>query len=73
MTFFLCQIVYFFFLELPRALHKKYYKYVLLYTNDVLVISNNREKILHEGIGKYFELKENSIGPPKIYLGGHMS
>jgi hypothetical protein len=24
-------------------------------------------------IGKYFELKEKSIGPPKLYLGGHLS
>ena len=24
------------------------------------------------GIGKYFQLKEESIGEPKIYLGGHM-
>ena len=22
-------------------------------------------------MGKYFKLKESSIGPPKIYLGGH--
>ena len=48
------------------------YEYVLLYTDDVLVISENGEKVLREGIGKYFELKEESIGPPKIYLGGHM-
>ena len=24
-------------------------------------------------LGKYFELKEESIGPPKLYLGGHVS
>jgi hypothetical protein len=23
-------------------------------------------------MGKYFELKQESIGPPKIYLGGHL-
>ena len=48
------------------------YEYVLLYTDDVLVVSENGEKVLQEGIGKYFELKEESIGPPKIYLGGHL-
>jgi len=49
-----------------------HYEYVLLYTDDVLVISENGEKILREGIGKYFELKESSIGPPNIYLGGKL-
>ena len=27
---------------------------------------------MRDGIGKYFHLKEESIGEPKIYLGGHM-
>ena len=27
---------------------------------------------MRDGIGKYFQLKEESIGEPKIYLGGHM-
>ena len=44
----------------------------MLYTVDVLVISDTWEKILQNGIGKYFQLKEESIGEPKIYLGGHM-
>jgi len=50
----------------------EYYEYVLLYTDDVLVVSENGERLLREKIGKYFELKEASIGPPKLYLGGHM-
>jgi len=50
----------------------EYYEYVLLYTDDALVISENGERVLREEIGKYFELKQESIGPPKIYLGGHM-
>jgi hypothetical protein len=28
---------------------------------------------LRKEIGNYFELKEKSIGPPKLYLGGHLS
>lgn len=40
----------------------EHYKYVLLYM----------DKILREGIGKYFELKESSIGPPDIYSGGKL-
>ena len=48
------------------------YEYVLLYVDDVLVISENAEKILRTEIGCYFELKEESIGPPKIYLGARV-
>jgi hypothetical protein len=48
------------------------YEYVLIYTDEVLVISENGEHVLWSGIGKYFELKEESSGPPKLYLGGHM-
>ena len=49
-----------------------YYEYVLLYVDDALVISENAEEILREEIGKYFELKEESIGHPSLYLGGHV-
>ena len=45
--------------------------YVLLYMDDTLVISKNAKQILRGEIWKYFELKEELIGPPKIYLGGH--
>ena len=49
-----------------------YYEYVLLYTDDALVISERGEQILRAEIGRYFELKEESIGPPSIYLGGRL-
>jgi hypothetical protein len=55
-----------------KADGSEYWEYVLIYTDDVLVISTQGEKSLREGIGKYFELKEESIGPPKLYLGGSM-
>ena len=45
---------------------------MLLYTDDALVISENAKKILREELGQYFELKEESIGPPTLYLGGHV-
>ena len=35
-----------------------------------MVISQHAEEALKE-LGRYFELKEESIGSPKIYLGGH--
>ncbi len=47
-----------------------YYEYVLLYVDDALVIGENAEKTLRSEIGRYFELKQESIGTPKIYLGG---
>lgn len=45
---------------------------MLLHTDDALVTSQNAENILRCELGKYFELKEESTGPPKIHLGGHM-
>jgi hypothetical protein len=49
------------------------YEYVLLYTDDALTIGVEAESILRKEIGKYLELKDKSIGPPKLYLGGHLS
>jgi hypothetical protein len=46
------------------------YEYILLYTDDALVVSGCPEKLLREELGRFFILKEESIGPPKIYLGG---
>ena len=57
---------------MTRADGSKVYEYVLLYTDDCLVVSDNAEEILKKEIGRYFELKEASIGPPKLYLGGHL-
>jgi hypothetical protein len=46
-------------------------EYVLLYTDDALSIGVEAESM--KEIGNYFELKEKLIGPPKLYLGGHLS
>ena len=51
----------------------EYYEYVLIYTDDVLVVSEHGENFLRNQLGKYFEIKEESIGAPKIYLGGRLS
>ena len=48
----------------------KCYGYVLLYVDDALVVSENAEFILMNELGRYFELQEESIGPPDDYLGG---
>ena len=55
-----------------RSDGQEVYEYVLLYTDDCLVVSDKAEDILKKEIGKYFELKPDSIGPPKLYLGGHL-
>ena len=36
------------------------------------MISDNADKVLRKEIGYYFDLKEESIGKPKIYLGGQV-
>ena len=48
----------------------KCYDYVLLYVDDALVVSENAESILRNEVGRYFELREESIGPTGHYLGG---
>ena len=48
------------------------YEYVLLYTDGCLVVLENAESILKNEIGKYFELKPESIGPHSLYLGGRL-
>ena len=47
-----------------------YQQYALLYINDVLAISENVYNTIREVIGLYFELKDQSVGTPKVYLGG---
>ena len=43
---------------------------LLLYVDDARVVSENTESILRNELGRYFELKEESIGPPNHYLEG---
>ncbi len=49
-----------------------YYKYVLLYVDDCMVGSQHPKETLMR-LGKYFPLKPESVGPPKIYFGGKLS
>jgi len=52
-----------------RADGSSYYQYVLLYTDDILVIIEKPERFLQEEFGKLFSLKSKTIGPPSQYLG----
>ena len=47
---------------------EEYYEMVLLYVDDCLAIGTSAKEQLKE-IDKYFPIKKDSIGPPKIYLG----
>ena len=49
----------------------KYYAYVLLFVDDVLLISHDAEVALHE-IEKYFKMKPGSIKDPDLYLGAKL-
>ncbi|CAJ1930023.1 unnamed protein product [Cylindrotheca closterium] len=55
-----------------KADGQEYWEYILLYTDDCLRVSEHPEQTLRNQVGKYFLLKDKSIGPPKIYLGGNV-
>jgi len=46
----------------------QYYEMLLMYTDDILVLSHNTEPIM-SAIANSFRLKEGSLGPPRRYLG----
>ena len=46
----------------------KYYKMLLVYVNDILLLSHNTKPIL-DGIAAQFRLKEDSLCTPDQYLG----
>ena len=50
----------------------KYWEYVLLYTDDCLMISDRGKSILKDEINPFFELKKDSIGVLSKYLGGKL-
>ena len=47
------------------------YEYLLVYTDDVMVICKDPKLVLQR-IDKYFKVKDKSIHPPNIYLGGKL-
>ena len=50
-----------------------YYTYICLYVDDCLCIDEFPETILRKEIGKYWNLKPSSVGPPSIYLGNKVT
>ncbi len=51
---------------------EKYYKYILLYGDNILVISENTDIFIQREIGQHFVLWDESLGPPSQYLGGKL-
>ena len=49
-----------------------YYQYFIFYVDNALCILVNAEKVAREESGKCFELKEESTGPLKLYLGASL-
>ena len=52
---------------------EEYWEYVLLYVDDALCVSMNGEHVLNNKLGKYFYIKEGSVGLPDIYLGNKVT
>ena len=50
-----------------------YYRYILIYTNNILAIIKNLEDFICHKIGNIFVVQPNSIGPPTQYLGNKVS
>lgn len=46
----------------------KYYEYILVYTDDILVLSTNPKEIMAK-LDQHYLIKPESIGPPTRYLG----
>ena len=46
----------------------KYYSYILVYIDNILVLYHNAMSVLVQ-LNKYLPLKPSSVGDPDIYLG----
>jgi hypothetical protein len=49
-----------------------YYEYLLVYMDDVLVVSHTPEEVM-KAIGAEFQIKNDEYGPPTTYLGAGIS
>jgi hypothetical protein len=49
----------------------EYYVYILIYTDDLLIVAEDPQKYMDIIKSKYF-VKPESIGPPKVYLGANI-
>ena len=54
-----------------KASGEKYYEYIFVYVDDILVVSE-KPAVTMDTIGKAYRLKEGSVGPPTQYLGAQI-
>ena len=55
-----------------KSNNERYWHYVLLYVDDMLSIGVEPRGAV-DAIGKYFQIKPESVGSPDLYLGGKVS
>ena len=58
--------------EATKSDGEEYYKYILVYVDDLLVISSYEISVILE-VAEKFKLKKDKIEPPEIYLGGRLA
>ena len=51
---------------------EEYYKYILVYVDDLLAISSDARSVILE-VAEKFKLNKDKIEPPEIYLGGRLA
>ena len=58
--------------EATKSDDEEYYKYILVYLDDLLAISLDAKSAILE-VAEKFKLKKDKIELPKIYLGGKLA
>ena len=58
--------------EATKSNGEEYYKYILVYVDDLLAISSDARLVILE-VAENSKLKKDKIEPPKIYLGGRIA
>jgi hypothetical protein len=50
----------------------EYYEYLLVYVDDILVVSHNTQSVM-DTLSEHYTLKAERVRPPKEYLGSDIS
>ena len=58
--------------EATKSDVKEYYKYILFYVDDLLMISSVAISVILE-VAEKFKLKKDKIDSPEIYIGGRLA
>ena len=59
------------FKPMTKSDGRKYYAYILVYVDDILIIDENPKRFMDQ-IEQLYTIKKGSIEPPKIYLGANI-